>query len=335
MPGMSPLTGLRWFTAWQWSWPGAICGLALLALLAVVIRRSGQRRPSGWRIAGYLAGVGSLLYVTCGPVGVYSSILMWVFGIKVGVLSSLTPIGLAMGRPSGATLAAALPRPLLAVCRVLAFPGLSSVIVTVSVIAIVFSGYGQASTTSTLVDAILVVHLLVVGSLVTVPLLVDGLLPAWAGAGMRTLLAVVDGLLDALPGILLMTAGSLAMPGFPGFAARWSATRNGLSPTFDQRLAGGSLLATAESVGLPLLGLVFVEWMRQDARTAKEYDAQQDSRLAAARMGAGSAPAADAAGLDPVTTDGHQRAHDDLPEGSTRPWWLDDPDLSERYRPGD
>lgn len=315
---MPPLTGTRWITAWQWSWVGVLLALISLLILAAVIVRSGPRRPNLLRIIGFVVlGVGSLLYVTCGPIGVYSSVVMWTFGAKVAVLSAVTPIGLGLGRPSGGTLAEALPGPILRVCRVLAFPGLSSVLVTVSVLLVFLTGYGQASLTSGWVDAVLVVHLLLVGSLVTLPLLIDGLLPDWAGPGIRALLSVLDGLLDAIPGIILMTLNTLVMPQFPGYAPQFAAARNGLSPGLDQKFAGGALLAIAEAVGLPVLALVFVEWIRHDAAKARSFDEEDDARLAAARVAA--AARKRPLGADEPATDAFD---DDLPEGMDRPWWL-------------
>ncbi|QEH94211.1 cytochrome c oxidase assembly protein [Dermacoccus abyssi] len=110
------------------------------------------------------------------------------------------------------------------------------------------------------------------------PLLAGDLLPSWAGPGVRVLLACVDGLFDAIPGILVMTHHDLLMPHFPGFAASAATYRGDMSASLDQKFAGGALLAVAESVGLPLLAAVFIEWMRADRASARRADAELDAQ---------------------------------------------------------
>jgi len=111
-----------------------------------------------------------------------------------------------------------------------------------------------------------------------VPLLADDLLPAWATPPVRTFLAVVDGLLDAVPGIVVMTATTLLSPDSPGFSSGVS----GLDLLLDQPLGGGALLAVAESVGLPVIAAVFLEWVRSDERDARASDLLEDETSRAA-----------------------------------------------------
>ena len=42
-------------------------------------------------------------------------------------------------------------------------------------------------------------------------------------------------------------------------------------------LAGGALLATTEAVGLPMILIVVIEWIRADAREARRVDAELDA----------------------------------------------------------
>lgn len=159
----------------------------------------------------------------------------------------------------------------------LMYPLVSTSLATVSVLAVFVTGYGQAATESDGVLAVLVMHLLLVGMLVVLPLLTEELLPEWAGPGVRTLLAGTDGLIDAVPGTVLMTRSHLLMPRFAGFAAPYAHTRAGLSPVLDQRLTGGALLAVTEAIGIPLIVAVFVDWMRADAASAARIDARLDA----------------------------------------------------------
>ena len=55
--------------------------------------------------------------------------------------------------------------------------------------------------------------LLLTGTLVVLPLLSTELLPAWCTHPVRAFLAFVDGLIDAVPGILVMTTPQLLTVG--------------------------------------------------------------------------------------------------------------------------
>ncbi len=309
---MGPFSATSWLTAWTLSWPGVIVSALVGGPYAVGAVRAGSRWP-WWRTVVYLvAGVGSLIYVTCGPVGAYRTSLLWCFGAQVAVVASVTPLGLALGDPVGLwrllrpAVSPATPRLGL---RVACFPLVASVLSAVSIVLVFFTGYAQWALTSGLGQLVLLAQLLLVGSLVVLPLLTEELLPAWASAPVRTLIAFADGLLDAVPGILVMTASSPLVPGFPGLSSR---AHVGLGQMLDQKFAGGALLGVAEAIGVPLLAAVFVQWMRSDAVEAARVDADLDERE--------HHPAPSESGGPPPTD---------------RPWWLDDPRFADRFGPKD
>ncbi|MBO1755132.1 cytochrome c oxidase assembly protein [Allobranchiibius sp. CTAmp26] len=317
MPAFTPSS---WLTAWTWSWPGVVAALVLaapyLAMVGLAARRG--ERWAWWRTAVYLvAGVGSLIYVTCGPIGAYRTSLLWCFGGQVGVVASVTPLALAIGDPVGLVrrvrpdaVAVLQGR----VARVLMFPLLASVLAAVSIVLVFFTGYAQWAITSGIGEFVLLVHLLAVGVLVVLPLLTEELLPGWATAPVRALFAFVDGLLDAIPGILVMTASSLLVPDFPGWGTPAHA---GFSKSLDQKFTGGALLGVAEAIGVPLLAAVFVQWMRSDAVEAAQVDARLDAQER----------------TDPAPS---PRTSVEEPEAQTdRPWWLDDPRLADRFHKRD
>lgn len=282
---MRPLTASSWLTAWQASPFGIVCGLVMLGTYVALWLRARRRGAgvSAWRLALFaVAGTGVLTYSLCGPVGVYSRVFLWVFGMQVGLLTAVVPLGLALGRPIDVMCAAfGSDRPARALSGRLArasmYPLVSTALAAVSVLLVFVTGYGQAAMGSDVVFAVLVVHLLAVGMLVVLPLLTDDLLPSWAGPGVRTLIAGVDGLVDAVPGIVLMTRSKLLMPRFPGFGGHYAHARRGLSPMLDQRFTGGALLAVTEAIGVPLLVAVFIDWMRADAASAQQIDARLDA----------------------------------------------------------
>ncbi len=311
-------TPASWVTAWAWSWPGITVAL-LLALpysaLVALTARNGRTWPL-WRTGVYLfVGVGTLLYVTCGPIGAYRTTYLWCFGGQVGVISAITPMGLALGDPIGlwrqirpGSLGILRGR----AARILMFPLVASTISAASIGAIFFSPYALWAITSGFGELVLTLHLLFVGMLVVLPLLTEDLLPAWVTDPVRTVFAFVDGLFDAIPGILVMTASTLLVPAFPGFN---SSRHSGFGNLLDQKFTGGALLGIAEAIGVPLLAVVFVQWMRSDAVEAAEVDARLD-RLEQSHE--------DRAAV---------RDHPDV--DPARPWWLDDPRFADRFGRGD
>lgn len=343
-PASSPLTVGSWFVSWRLDPVGILLALLLTVPYLVLWRRAASRgvRWPWWRTATYLVGgVGSLLYSTCGPIGVYRATFVFMFAAQVAVIGTVTPVGLAIGDPVRLAAAASgrdqrtggafLRSPAV---RLLTHPAVAFLLDIGGIILVFFTGYGDAAARSTLIGTLLILQLLLVGSLFVVPMLTDGVLPSWATPGVRAVLALFDGLADAVPGILVMTAHSTLLPNFPGFNAA-AGVRDGLSHTLDQKYAGGALLAVAEAVGIPMLAAVFVEWMRSDAADARAIDAELDarSRPTAPTTARASTTAATAQGRVAARDADAADSGDDGP-GVDQPWWLSDPRFADRYSRG-
>lgn len=111
----------------------------------------------------------------------------------------------------------------------------------------------------------------------------------------RTLVAFLDGLLDALPGLVVLSSGL-----GPGYAFyRHVGGLHPLSAGTDVRIAGTAMVALSELVGLPSLLVLLVLWARDDQRQADVIDAQLDL------------PPGDRPRWDETASD--------------RPWWEADP----------
>jgi cytochrome c oxidase assembly factor CtaG len=282
---LPPLTPETLLTSWIFDPLGASLAVALTCLYAVCLVRARRRGAArhGMRTAAFMIlGIGSLAYSTCGALAVYRSSLFWVAAVQAATLSAVTPMGLALGDPvslarkglgvradrdTGHPVAGPL-------ARILMFPLVSSLLAVGSLIVVFFTGYFTSSLSHPLVRDVLYLQLLFTGLLVVLPLLSEDLLPPWCTHPMRALFAFVDGLLDAIPGILVMTAPALLAPGVAGFTSRtW-----GPGPALDQKLGGGAMLVVAEIVGLPLLAAIFVSWVRADDAQAAATDAVLDAR---------------------------------------------------------
>jgi len=126
-------------------------------------------------------------------------------------------------------------------------------------------------------------------------------------------IAFLDGLLDALPGLAVLGTGHVIAAGYYTRVARsW-----GPSPVRAQQIGGTAMIALSEFVGLPTLIVLLAAWVRSDARQASDIDAALDVIDAAEQ-------AARAAHDDPAQNDRLQR-----------PWWeLQAGPLEDRARHG-
>lgn len=262
----------------------AVLALGYLALVTAT-RRVGGALP-WWRVAVFLAGTLVLAWATNGAPAVRRADAMWWGTLSVGLTTAVVPLALALGDPvavwerwRGHQVRWLRGR----LARVVMFPALAS-LVAAAVVTLVFTGgWYDAALTSGGDWALLQVTVLVVGLLVNVPLLSEDLLPAWCTPGLRTLFAFADGVLDAVPGIVVMAS------------IDW--------------VAGGTLLAVSESVGVPMIFAVLAQWVRADEVEAREVDAR----------------------LDAAEADAHVNTVDAEP-ADERPWWESDPRLAHRFR---
>jgi cytochrome c oxidase assembly factor CtaG len=162
-----------------------------------------------------------------------------------------------------------------------------------------FTPLYRASLTGEAIHQLVCLVLLVSGCVFFVPLLDQGdeLLPSWCGYSLRVVFALVDGLLDAVPGVVIMTMnGVIAKDYYTTLHRPW-----GPSPHWDQIIGGGLMFTLSEAVAVPFLVALFVRWVREDERQAHEIDAQLDQAAAARASN----------GIEPPST--------------TRPWWETEP----------
>lgn len=286
------------------------------------VRRQGGSWPVLRTVAFFVLGIGTLVVATCGALAAYRGVLFWAAGAQATVLSAVTPIGLALGDPVGLVRAALGPSSAARLKRllrgrfaqVLMFPLVSSVVAVGTLIVVFFTGYYAASVRHLWVQELLYLHLLGTGSLFVLPLLGEEMLPAWCTHPVRALIAFADGLLDAAPGILVMTSPKVLGVGIGGLFSRpW-----GPLPAVDQRLAGGTMIVIAELIGMPFLAAVFMVWMRADDAEARDFDRAEDL-VAARAVKAPTAPGSATAGGSAETA-------------PDRPWWESDPRFADRYR---
>jgi cytochrome c oxidase assembly factor CtaG len=319
-PTLPPLTVGRFFFTWHFDgWVAA--GVLIMLAGYLLALRAAARRGTTWpraRTAWFVAlGLGTIVVATMSSLAVYSQVLLWPMALQISLLLTIVPVGLGLGHPLGLIGAALSPRGAARwdraltgpVVRVLTFPAVAPLLVVATQFVVFYSGYIGASQQHAWVLHLLQFQLVVTGCLFALPMLGAEVLPAWCTQPVRMVFAGVDGLLDAVPAIAVMTSATLVAHGY-------YATVNpswGPTASWDQTIAGGLMLTVAEVVAIPFVAILFREWAREDARHARVIDRALD--LEDLRR--------------PVTLDEDETPH------TVRPWWEVDPgplaDRAARY----
>jgi len=265
-------------------WIADPVGLALVVLLSVGYAAgmvAARRRGAKWsplRAVWFFGlGVGSLVLAAAGGLAAYRGVLFPAAAAQAVVLTAVTPVGLALGDPVGLVQQAWGERGRRLAgwlrsgpARVLMFPLFSSVLAIGCLLMLFVTPWLSASLDHPWVRELTYLALMGTGTLVVLPLLGEQLLPAWCTHPVRTLIAFADGLLDAVPGVVIMVWPGLLSPGIASFAHR-------PDPLWEQRIGGGIILFVGEVVGLPLLAAVIVGWVRSDTAEAQAVDARLDA----------------------------------------------------------
>lgn len=319
------LTGSRFLGTWQLDGVALAAVLLLGAAYAAGVRRkrrAGEPWPL-WRTAAFFVlGLGTLVVATMSALAVYDRVLFWPAAVQNIALDLFAPLGLALGdplalaAPDGRLQRAFTSRPV----RALTYPLVSSVLVLASELTIYFTPYFSTALGNGFVRQLMHLQLLLTGCLFVLPMLSrQELLPRWCSHPVRAALVFLDGLFDSVPGIVVMTSGTLV-------AGHWYRDHPrswGPSIQHDQMLGGGLMLTLAELVGLPFLILVFFEWWQAERQKTVELDARLD-REAALAMPAAPAPAP-ATAVSGAAAAGPDAAAVPPPAPEmTRPWWETD-----------
>ena len=187
--------------------------------------------------------------------------------------------------------------------KLLGHPLVGPVLVPVLCGLLFFSGLGEVAVTSPAAGWLLHLLLLTVGTLIALPLVDRDDNRSSLALGLALGVGMLELILDAVPGAVLRFQTHLVIPFFgvnrPDWAPSW---------LDDQHTAGNIAWIVAEVIDLPFLLLVATRWIRVDAREAARIDAKLDAESATPPVG-----------TEPVTE---------------RPWWLDDPQIRDRYRTG-
>jgi putative copper resistance protein D len=284
-------------------------------------RRRLARTGTPWprsRDAALAAGLLLTFWVTSGFPEARARQLMWMWTAQQLLLLLILPAVLLLAQPPALARAVSGDRSALVrlldsrAARWAGHPALGPLYVPVVTGLLFFGGIGEWAVRSTAAGWLLHVVLLLVGAVIALPL-VDVEDPRSSLAvGATVALGAIELLVDAVPGIVLRLETHLMIPFFGTGRPAWAT-----GALHDQQISGAIMWTVAELLDLPFLVLTVRQWLRVERREAQHIDAELDrAELARAALRPADAPDADGAGL------------------TSRPWWLDHPELRGRYGGG-
>ncbi|GAB2850198.1 hypothetical protein GCM10027074_16150 [Streptomyces deserti] len=286
--GVPPeLTTSRLLTSWQPDVPALLLVVALGALYGwgvLRLRRRGERWPPGRVAAFTLLGLGGLVVATMSALAGYDHVLFWPATVQNVLLDLVAPLGLALGDPLGLAVRA-LPERVAArvrraltgrVLRLLTFPLVSTVLVLATELTVYLTPYFATALRLGWLHELMYLHLLLAGCLFVVPVLThEQALPAWCSHPVRAALVFLDGIVDAVPGVVVMTHGTLiAGAWYLHHTPSWAP-----DPRYDQQLGGGAMLGIAELAAVPFLLALLVQWARHERVRAAALDRRLEAEL--------------------------------------------------------
>ncbi|QCD57091.1 cytochrome c oxidase assembly protein [Streptomyces hawaiiensis] len=274
------------------SWRLDLPALLLVAVLGglygwgvVRVRGRGGSWPAARLVAFVLLGLGAIVVATMSGLAVYGRELFWPAAVQNVGLDLLAPLGLALGDPLRLAVealpeggAARVRRVLTGrLVRLLTFPLVSTVLVLATELTVYFTPYFATALRVGWLHELMYLHLLAAGCLFVLPVLTrEQALPAWCTHPVRAALVFLDGVVDALPGLVVMTHGTLiAGAWYLHHAPPWS-----LDVHHDQQVGGGAMLGIAELVAIPFLLTVLAQWVRAERAQTAVLDRRLDGELA-------------------------------------------------------
>ncbi|MDM7886137.1 MULTISPECIES: cytochrome c oxidase assembly protein [Curtobacterium] len=245
-------------------------------------RRRGARW-SAWRTTSFVAALALFAVLQFGIVGRYDQELRWAFTLRLALLFFAVPTFAALAAPVSLLRVGGPARWSTTADRVMGSRpvrvlgnAIVAPVVGLVLFAVLLTPLSAAIRQSGVCATAITVLVPVLGFTLLAPLSEPGVLRSSTFVTIEFLLAFVELLLDAVPGIVLRVSnhvldGSLVQAvGQPWFP----------SPLRDQHLAGDLLWFIAEVADVPVLVMLFVRWQRTDRREARSVDALSDEEMA-------------------------------------------------------
>ena len=306
---LPPLTWSSVLDSWRWDSASAV----LIVLLSLAYGWAYRRRTADdvvqrWRPWCFGVGVGLWGVAAFSVVGVYADVLFWMRALQVLLLLLVIPFFIAMGQPVtvlraglGAAGRDRIDRMLGSrLLRVLAHPLTTSVAMLATPWLLYLTPWYVASLKNAALGGVTRVVLVLVGFGYFYARLQADPVPRLYSQLISIVISVVETIGDGLLGIVLWLGPLVATDYYQGLHRSW-----GPSQRVDQAIGAGILWILGDVLGIPFL-LVLLRTFRADERArAVEVDRELDRRAE---------PEAEAQA-----------------EAESTLWWLNDPQLRERF----
>jgi putative membrane protein len=246
------------------------------------LRRRAHVSP--WRVLSFAAAVALFAVLQFGIVGRYDQVLRWAFTLRLALLFFAVPAFAALGAPATLLRTGGSPRladaaDALLRSRPARFLGnaIVSPIIALALFCVLLTPLSAAIRTSSIWAAAITVLVPALGFMLLAPLSGAASVRSSTFITAEFLLAFVELMLDAIPGIVLRITNHVldratVMATGPGWFP---------SPLRDQHLAGDLLWFIAEIADIPVLIALFVRWQRSDRREARSVDDLTDEEVEA------------------------------------------------------
>ncbi|MFF1572293.1 cytochrome c oxidase assembly protein [Leifsonia sp. NPDC058292] len=257
---------------------------AALYLMGVArLRRHGHRWPARLTAAFLLLGLGSYAVVSFGFLGTESTDLRWAFTTRIALLIFVVPALVSIGRPIALARAALETLGRLRVERVLRSRpvrlfgnAIFAPVFACAVFLVFLTPVAAVLRDSPWSEWTISVITPLAGLLLVLPIAAHSVIRTGFFVTVEFLLAFVELLLDAVPGLVLRLNDGILdhAPAIVGRMPFWFPTA-----LHDQHLSGDLLWFIAEIADVPILIILFVRWMRLDRREADRMDGLTDEEL--------------------------------------------------------
>ena len=257
----------------------------LYALGIRFAHRAGVRWPLLPTLGFYLLGLGAYAWVSFGFLGAYSTELRWAFTTRIALLLFAVPGLLALGRPIELTRVALSGAPLRVVDRILnSWPiklfgnAVFAPLLALAAFMVFLTPFAYVLRASPTAEAMITVLVPIAGLLMVLPIMGHSIVRTSLFITAEFLLAFVELVMDAIPGILLRLNESVldGARTITGVVPGWFP-----NALHDQHLSGDFLWFIAEIADVPVLIILFMRWIRTDKHEAKAMDDLSDEEMEA------------------------------------------------------
>ncbi|HVV10809.1 MAG TPA: cytochrome c oxidase assembly protein [Amycolatopsis sp.] len=239
------------------------------------------RRVPAWprgRTTAFLAGLATVLVLTCSFLGVYDDTLFWVRATQTVVLLMVTPLLLALGAPLSLVLAVAPFADKLRrigrgrAARALTFPLVITVLLIVPPLVLYLTPLYELTLRHAAIDEVVRLALICCGfGYFWTRLRLDPT-PREDHHLVSFGISFAEVLVDAALGLILWLGPLRAAGYYEALGRTW-----GPDLHTDQIIGAGILWIGGDLAGLPFVGALFTRWMRDDERQAEQVDRELDA----------------------------------------------------------